>query len=265
LAALIPVCAVHADLPARIDITQTEECTVARPAAVEMSDALGDVARELSRGGTLAAALDGENYRAANAEVLYLRSRMSDEDVREIIEDRYCTANDRPRFTEFGIYRTTNRAWIVLASPIEPPPLEDAAAVAARVLELVNTAREESRLCGDREVAAAPPLTLSSALTEAAARHAADMAQHGSFGHVGSDGSQSAERVSEAGYSWRSVGENIAAGQSGPDAVVAAWLDSPGHCVNMMDPRFEEMGVAFALAPLKNPDIYWAQDFAAPR
>ena len=71
--------------------------------------------------------------------------------------------------------------------------------------------------------------------------------------------------MTRAGYRWRATGENIAAGQATADAVVAAWLDSPGHCTNIMGPQFTQMGVAFALAPSGNPGIYWAQVFGAPQ
>jgi uncharacterized protein YkwD len=46
---------------------------------------------------------------------------------------------------------------------------------------------------------------------------------------------------------------------------VSAWLDSPGHCATLMSPLYAETGIAFALAPGKNPAIYWTQVFAAPR
>jgi uncharacterized protein YkwD len=145
------------------------------------------------------------------------------------------------------------------------PSNVDSATTAARVLELVNVARAHSRRCGGRLLEAAPPLTLSSTLTDVALRHARDMAQHGSLDHRGSDGSQPDQRVARAGYHWRVIGENIAAGQPTADAVVASWLDSPGHCTNIMGPEFTEMGIAFARAPSGNPAIYWAQVFAAPQ
>ena len=68
-----------------------------------------------------------------------------------------------------------------------------------------------------------------------------------------------------AGYVWRSVGENVAAGQPDAETVVKAWLDSPGHCENIMSPNFREMGVAFATAPQGELRILWAQEFAAPQ
>jgi uncharacterized protein YkwD len=90
------------------------------------------------------------------------------------------------------------------------------------------------------------------------------MAARGSLCHEGSDGSKSGERITRAGYLWQASGENIAAGQADADAVVAAWLGSPGHCATLMGPFFTETGIAFALAPTKNPSIYWTQVFAAP-
>jgi uncharacterized protein YkwD len=108
-------------------------------------------------------------------------------------------------------------------------------------------------------------LTLAPALTSAALLHAGDMARRGSLGHQGSDGSLSADRITRAGYLWQASGENIAAGQRDADAVVAAWLTSPGHCATLMAPYFTQTGIAFTLAPASNPSIYWTQVFATPR
>ena len=91
------------------------------------------------------------------------------------------------------------------------------------------------------------------------------MAEHRTLGHPGSDGSKPEERITRAGYEWQGTGENVASGQQTADAVVGAWLKSSGHCANIMEPRFTEMGVAFALAPGENPNIYWTQEFATPR
>ena len=259
--------AAHADPRATINTVRAKGCAGERPAAsvVEPSEALNDVARELSRGGGLNDAIERVGYPAASSTSLYVKGSTDDAAIREIIEERYCAAVNDPRFTEVGVYRRGDETWIVLAERAERPKVENSAAIAARVLELVNAARDKSRRCGPRRLDAAPPLTLSRALTEAASRHARDMARHGSFDHRGSDGSQPAERVSRTGYRWRATGENIAAGQSNADAVVADWLESPGHCANIMGPEFTEMGVAFALAPSGNPATYWVQVFAAPQ
>jgi len=81
---------------------------------------------------------------------------------------------------------------------------------------------------------------------------------------VGSDESRPAGRVTQAGYSWASVAENVAAGQTTAEEVVNTWLASPGHCANLMDPRYSESGVARATNPDSEQVVHWVQVFAAP-
>ncbi len=166
---------------------------------------------------------------------------------------------------ELGAYRRADETWIVLATPLPKAPVLEPAAQAARVLKLVNAARAEERKCGRRSFVPAPALKPSAVLASAAAAHARDMAEHAELTHTGSDGSKPADRITRAGYEWRASGENVASGQRDADAVVAEWLESPGHCANIMEPNFTEMGVAFVQVPGANPSIYWAQSFATPR
>lgn len=133
----------------------------------------------------------------------------------------------------------------------------------SRVVELVNAARGKARRCGPERFAAAAPLTVSRALDEAAQRHARDMARGNYFDHRGRDGSQPKDRVIRAGYRPRLSGENIAFGPETAEEVVAGWLDSPGHCANIMDPRFREIGVGVATGKQRGR-IYWVQTFGAP-
>jgi Cysteine-rich secretory protein family len=199
LTSLLTVCAVHADSPTRIEIAGLEGCSGKQPAAIESSEALDDVARELSLGVQLNDAIDRVGYASAGADSLYLKTArpMNDDAVRKIVVDRYCAAANEASFKEFGTFRDGKEAWIVLASPMDRPAvlaIGDPATVASHVLELVNAARAQSRRCGDRELPAARPLRLSPTLTDAADRHARDMAQHGTFAHLGSDGTKPSER-----------------------------------------------------------------------
>jgi uncharacterized protein YkwD len=141
---------------------------------------------------------------------------------------------------------------------------ESNATVRARVVELVNQARSRPRRCGSERFAAAPPLDVSRKLSEAAAAHARDMAKRKYFEHRGRDGSEPKDRVRRTGYQWRLTGENIAYGPESAEEVVAGWLDSPGHCENIMDPRFRDIGVGIATGR-KRGQIYWVQEFGAPR
>jgi len=136
--------------------------------------------------------------------------------------------------------------------------------IRARVVQLVNEARSHGRRCGREEFPAAPPLSASAKLNDAAAGHARDMAKKNYFEHQGSDGSEPRDRVMRAGYKSRLTGENIALGPESAEEVVAGWLDSPGHCANIMEPRFQDIGVGLATGP-KRGQIYWVQNFGSPR
>jgi len=140
---------------------------------------------------------------------------------------------------------------------------ESSATVSARVVELVNAARSSGRKCGSERFGAAPSLSVSQKLNIAAAGHARDMARKKFFEHRGSDGSQPKDRVIRAGYQPRLTGENIAFGPESAEEVVAGWLASPGHCANIMDPRFQSIGTGLAIGR-KRGEIYWVQDFGAP-
>jgi len=141
---------------------------------------------------------------------------------------------------------------------------ESGATARARVVELVNAARGKGRKCGSERFAAAPPLIASRQLNEAADAHARDMARKDYFDHRGADGSQPKDRVLRAGYQSRLTGENIALGPESAEEVVAGWLASPGHCANIMDSRFQHIGVGLATGRGRGK-IYWVQDFGVPR
>lgn len=138
------------------------------------------------------------------------------------------------------------------------------ARIRSRVVKLVNEARSQARRCGSERFAAAPPLRISSDLTDAAEEHAADMARRKFFEHRGSDGSEPKDRVKRAGYRSQLTGENIALGPQSAEEVVAGWLDSPGHCANIMEPRFQDIGIGLAVGR-KRGQTYWVQEFGAPR
>jgi len=140
---------------------------------------------------------------------------------------------------------------------------ESTATVSARVVELVNAARSNGRKCGSERFAAAPSLSVSQKLNKAAEGHARDMARKKFFEHRGSDGSQPKDRVIRSGYQPRLTGENIAYGPESAEEVVAGLLASPDHCANIMDSRFQNIGIGLAIGR-KHGEIYWVQNFGAP-
>ena len=119
-----------------------------------------------------------------------------------------------------------------------------------------------SMLNGVRSGAGAGALSHDARLGVAARRHANDMAANDVWGHIGSDGSTVGQRVTDAGYTWSAVGENVARGQSDEQAVLDAWMGSSGHRANNLNPNFED----FALAKANSPrGTYWVLVLARER
>lgn len=130
------------------------------------------------------------------------------------------------------------------------------------VVDLTNAARAVARNCGDTYYPAVGPLTVNETLASVALAHSTDMAVRGFFSHDNPDGLGPFQRMAAAGYQYTSAGENIAAGYPTPADVVAGWLNSPGHCRNIMNPSFTEIGVGFYQAETLYHE-YWSQEFGA--
>jgi len=134
----------------------------------------------------------------------------------------------------------------------------------AVMLGLINNARAEARNCGDTFFPAAPPLKWDDRVAAAALGHSTDMAGTGFFGHEGSDGSDPGDRLMNEGYDMMLWGENIAVGYDRETDVMDAWLNSPGHCANIMDPSYEDVGVGLYQGMFRgNTATYWTLDLAA--
>ncbi|MES4892406.1 CAP domain-containing protein [Streptomyces sp. NPDC096012] len=137
------------------------------------------------------------------------------------------------------------------AAPSTSKPTATASGVTAQIVQLVNAERAKAG-CQD--------LTLNPELTKAAQAHSADMAAHQNMSHTGSDGSAPGDRITRAGYTWSSYGENVAYGYATAEQVMAGWMSSPGHRANILNCSFKEIGVGLA-----QPNSYWTQDFGTPR
>jgi uncharacterized protein YkwD len=117
------------------------------------------------------------------------------------------------------------------------------------VVALVNQERAE---------AGCSPVTVDRRLATAAQEHSQDQADMGRMTHTGSDGSSVGQRVTEAGYTWRKVGENVASGTTSPERAMQLWMNSDGHRKNILNCAFKNIGVGVV-------DGYWTQDFATPK
>ncbi len=117
------------------------------------------------------------------------------------------------------------------------------------VLELANQARALAG-CG--------PLSYNAQLEKSAQGHAKDMQEHNFMSHVSSDGRTFDQRIRAAGFDGGRIGENVGAGFATPDSVSDAWMHSPAHRANILDCRFNFLGVGYVLN-----GGYWVQNFGA--
>ena len=224
---------------------------------------LDRAAQQWAAGNSIANAAERSGYAAQAAAGVHISGPESA--TIQLIRKSGCgTLTDRGMH-DIGLYRRGLDTWLVLASAYVVPARSQAPVLASRALQLVNEVRARGARCGERSFGPAPPVKLSGTLANVALGHANDMAVHNYFEHQDLSGHSPADRVRAVGYQEKLVGENIAYGPKSADEVVQGWLDSPGHCENIMDPRFAEMGIAYAAGQASKHGLYWVQVLAAPR
>lgn len=139
---------------------------------------------------------------------------------------------------------------------------EASVAFEAEVLALSNEARVVGGCCGEEGCfEPSEPLRHDAALQTAARAHAKDMAERDYFDHDSPEGIDPFDRMREAGYRGCAMGENIAGGQSTPREVVDGWLESPGHCSNILRPSFTRLGAGYFHGAASSLEHLWVQSF----
>lgn len=120
-------------------------------------------------------------------------------------------------------------------------------AVEQKVLDLTNAERSKAGL---------KPLAADAKLMDAAREKSADMRKNHYFSHTSPVLGSPFDRMKALGISYRSAAENIAMGQTSPEEVVKAWMESPGHRQNILTPGFTHIGIGY------DPNgHYWTQQF----
>lgn len=139
----------------------------------------------------------------------------------------------------------------VHASPVASPTVHFApqAVTSNSTYEVINATNRMRRGHG------LASLIRSAALSQAAQEHAQEMAARRTMTHTGADGSSAGTRISREGFYWRIWGENVAAGQTSAEQVVQNWMASPGHRANILNWRFQYIGIGIARA--SNGVYYW--------
>lgn len=144
--------------------------------------------------------------------------------------------------------------------------------------EMINSVRQQAAGCGeamrmaatrDARATTAPgrqALVWNPQLAQAAEQHSREMARLAYFDHVGRDGSRVSQRADAAGYRWRSIAENLAAGYSNLADALRGWIRSEGHCRNLLDERYSEFGLSRVVSerPGDRYRVYWTLVLGRP-
>lgn len=147
-----------------------------------------------------------------------------------------------------------------------PPPLQlpisplskQVVLTAGKIIAETNLQRQEN---GDL-----PPVTENAELTAAAEAKAKDMFENQYFEHESPTGITPAELVQSYGYDYLATGENLILGSfDSEQEAVQLWMDSPGHRANILNGKYEEIGVAIVKGTYKGQEVWiGVQEFGRP-
>lgn len=112
-----------------------------------------------------------------------------------------------------------------------------AAVVSATLVDLANA---------DRMAEGLQDLNVNPTLVAVAQAKANDMATKGYFAHTSPQGLDPWHWFKQEGYAFTYAGENLAVDFSDSADVERAWMDSPTHRKNVLDPKYTEIGIATA-------------------
>lgn len=162
-----------------------------------------------------------------------------------------CGANDSAMVTEEPAIEINEKGGMYISEgivPLSPDGEIDYDAVhkfALEVVELVNEERAKEGIA---------PVELDLVLCDAADIRAQEAKK--SFSHTRPNGERCFTALSEAGITYKIAGENLGGHIKTPKRVVAAWMKSEGHRKNIMNPKFNYIGVGYV-----SNGNYWAQFF----
>jgi uncharacterized protein YkwD len=132
-----------------------------------------------------------------------------------------------------------------------------------RAVERLNALRHQAAPCAAAG-AAMQRLSWESRLAASATEQARDLAVQDRLSHVDSRNRGLGLRLRSVGYAAAGAGENLAAGQSDIDDTFQAWLASPSHCANLMQPEYRDVGMACVQRRGSRYERFWVAHFGAP-
>lgn len=133
-----------------------------------------------------------------------------------------------------------------------PKPSYQLNAFEHKVVDLVNIERQKAGL---------KPLAVDLTLSNMARGKARDMAVNKYFSHTSPIYGSPFDMMKKWGITYRAAGENIASGYTTPEAVVAGWMNSPGHKANILSDKYTHIGVGYFYTANGSYHHYWTQEF----
>jgi uncharacterized YkwD family protein/spore coat assembly protein SafA len=143
-----------------------------------------------------------------------------------------------------------NPALIYPGQKVNIPNFDATKSIENQVVQLTNQERAKYGL---------KPLVADWELARVARYKSADMRDRNYFSHTSPTYGSPFDMMKNFGISYRSAGENIAAGQRTPQEVVTAWMNSEGHRKNILSSGYTRIGVGYAKGGSKQH--YWTQMF----
>jgi uncharacterized protein YkwD len=138
------------------------------------------------------------------------------------------------------------------------------ASLEQQILVETNRRRALGASCGTKgSFGPAPALVMQSQLQWAARKHSKDMATNNYFSHTNLAGKSPFDRMRAEGYRGGTMGENIAAGNGTAAATMDQWMKSDGHCANIMNKSYTQLGVGYWYSATSTYRHYWTQNFGA--
>ncbi len=145
---------------------------------------------------------------------------------------------------------------IILLSYAPPVPALSSAITSDNILSLTNQSRQGASVA---------PLNHNNLLAQAAQAKADDMLAQQYFSHTTPDGRSPWDFITAAGYKFQAAGENLAVNFLQAEEVSAAWMNSPGHRANLLNPAFKEVGIGIASGNFQGNNVtFVVQEFGAP-
>jgi uncharacterized protein YkwD len=158
-----------------------------------------------------------------------------------------------------GLYTAAKRTilLLLLTLAIACDAQEAQTGLARDLLQQHNQLRAQGAVCGNRRMPQTHALTWSAELALQAKHHSQWLAEKKRLLHTNQQGHSLGTRLSDAGYAWREVAENLARTNQDSTAVIQLWLRSKNHCLNMFRPGVSEMGAAVV-------EGFWTAIYARP-